>query len=187
MSGDGKGPTITYPPYNVDKLFELLNSRVNNQIDYNHVISWFFNMMSSQNIMWIDGLPYLQDPSRGKLLSIGRPVFTAGYYGLAQRHRYLRMDSVTMAGDQGLLVPRDATITAVWAKSRSAGMWSAEVRKNGIPITLISVPIVSSFGSDTTLNIDVDAGDHIQFYMNGINIDHPIVGVEIAWRSAPPP
>lgn len=185
MSGDGGGPTITFPPYDINKLFELLGARVNNQHDYNHVISWFFNQLSSQNIVWIDGLPYLQDPSRGKLLSISRPVFTAGYYGLAQRHRYLRMDSVTMAGAQGLLMPRDATICAAWAKSRSAGAWSLEIRKNGIPITLIAVSIVGSFGSDTTLNIDVDAGDHIQFYMNGINVDHPIVGVELAWRATP--
>ena len=183
MSGDGKGPTITFPPYDINKLFELLGARVNNQHDYNHVISWFINAISTQNIQWIDGVSYLQDPLRGKLLSITRPVFTAGYYGLNQRHRYLRMDSVTMAGDQGLLVPRNATITAVWAKTRSTGAWNAEVRKNGVPITLISVPIVSSFGSDTTLNVDVDAGDHIQFYMNGTGVDHPIIGVELAWRA----
>jgi hypothetical protein len=185
MSGDGKGPTITFPPYDYKKLFELLGERVNNQHDYNHVISWFIQGLSATNIVWFDGTPHLEDPTRGKLLSIGRPVFTAGYYGLNQKNRYLRMSEVTMAGDQGLYMPRPATITAMWGKSRSTGAWSAEVRKNGIPITLISVPIIGSFGSDITLNIDVDAGDHIQFYMNGMSVDHPIVGVELAWRATP--
>ena len=185
MSGDGKGPTITFPPYDANKLFELLSSRVNNQLDYNHVISWFIQGIQTLVVTYVDGMPYLPDPVRGKILSIGRPVFTAGYYGLNQRNRYLRMDSVTMAGEQGLLVPRPATITAMWGKSRSVGGWTAEVRKNGIPITLLSVPIISSFGSDVLLNVDVDAGDHIQFYMNGASVDHPIVGVELAWRATP--
>jgi len=93
------------------------------------------------------------------------------------------MDGVTMAGAQGFLMPRDATITAMWAKSRSTGSWNVEVRKNGIPITLVSIPVVGSFGSDSTIDVDVYAGDFLQFYLNGTAVDHPIAGVEIAWRA----
>jgi len=167
----------------LQELFEELNRRIDKPIDYNHILSSWIQSFGAQNIVFVDGMPYLPDPSRGKLLSIGRPVLSAAYYGLNQSSRYLRMDGVTMAGAQGFLMPRDATITAMWAKSRSTGSWNVEVRKNGIPITLVSIPVVGSFGSDSTIDVDVYAGDFLQFYLNGTAVDHPIAGVEIAWRA----
>lgn len=180
---------MSHGPTDLKLLFEEFNRRIDKPIEFNHLlcsaIQDLYNLIAAQQIQWHDGVPYILDVSRGKTLSTTRAIFTGGYYGLNQDSRYLRVDGVTTAVDQGLLITRDATITAMWAKSRSIGSWTHEVRRNGVPITLASVPVISSIGNDTTMSVDLDAGDILQFYMSGVGVDHPIVGVEIAWRYGP--
>lgn len=165
----------------LNELFEQLNARIDKPIEYNHLLcsAISFNLPP---IVFIDGIAYADDPSRGKRLSINRPILTAGHYGQNQNNRYLRMQDVPMAGDQGFLMPRNATIIGLWAKSRSTSPWNIEVRKNGAPITLVTVP-VSGFGSDLTLNFDLNAGDTVQIYLAGSSVDHPIAGLEFAYRA----
>lgn len=84
--------------------------------------------------------------------------------------------------EQGFLIPRPATITGLWAKSRSQQAWTIEVRKNGIPITLVSVPVVTSKGYDGSIDVDLQPGDWIQLFLNGNAVEHPIACCELAWR-----
>jgi len=167
-------------------MFERLQDSMHQPEDYNHLLARTLQRicqaLSTSEITWYQGTPYLKDPDREKFLSANRPTLQSAYYGLNQKDRYLRMSGVTTAGNQGFLVPKPATITGLWAKSRSIGNWIIEARKNGNPITLVSVNITGSFGSDMLVDIDVEAGDYLQFFLNGNAVDHPIAAMEIAWR-----
>jgi len=137
----------------------------------------------SQAIVYDGGVPYTLDPTRNKSLSLARIVHHAGAHGLAVANRYLQVagDVATM-GDQGILMQRAATITGMTAKSRTSGGWSFEVRKNGANITLVSLAVFGGLGSSPNLDIDLNAGDWLQFYVNGANIGFPVASVELAWR-----
>ena len=169
-----------------EDIFERLQKSYHEPEEYNHIIAKILhelcNTASTTEIVWSDGIPYLLDPDRGKLLSLPRPIITGAYYGKNQASRYLRISGVATAGEQGFYIPRDATITAMWAKSRSVGNWILEVRRNGIAINLAAITINIGAGSDTVLDLDVDAGDCLQLRLNGSGVDHPIASVEIAWR-----
>jgi hypothetical protein len=171
------------PTYDQKKFFEELVQRIDKPIEYSHLIARFLNNLAASQIIFVADIPYVNDPIRGKLLSCARTILTSAYYGLNQSSRYLRISGVTSAGPQGILMPRDGTITAMTAKSRSTGVWNFEVRRNGIPITLSGIPVVSSVGSDPLMDVDFNAGDFLQFYLNGSAVDHPIASVEVAWRA----
>lgn len=162
-------------------LFEELNKRVDKPIEYNHLITQVFAELTSGNISYDNGIPFLLDPTRQKELSLSRPVITSAFYGLNQSNRYLRLDGVTASGN-GFLMPRKATITALWAKSRSEGGWAIEIRRNDSPIALSNATITDGWGKIDNLSIDLDEGDYIQLYLNGDGVDHPIACFEFAWR-----
>lgn len=169
-----------------ESVFEELQKRENDPRVYNVYLAKLLDCLIQNQaatiIEWNGGVPYALDPSRSKQLSLNRPTLSSAYYGRAISNRYLRMDGVTTMSQQGFLCPRDATITGLWAKSRSSAPWSIEIRKNGLPITLVSTSIVGSFGSDMALDVDVDAGDWLQFFASGTNIEHPLAAMEFAWR-----
>lgn len=168
-------------------LFERLCKRIHDPREYSQLIAEVLDLLcqrsSEQEITWQDGIPYIEDPYRKKFISTFRPNLTTGWYGLNQKNRYLRMaGGVTTGGNAGYLVPRKAVITGLWAKSRSNSPWAIEVRRNNNPITLASVNIIGSFGKDLLLDVDVDEGDFLQFYLAGTGVDHPIASMEMAWR-----
>ena len=168
-------------------LFELLCDRIHDPREYSHIIAEAIDLLcnrsAEQEITWLDGIPYIKDPTRDKFISTFRPNLTTGWYGKNQKNRYLRMaGGVTTAGSAGYLVPRKAVITGLWAKSRNNTPWVIEVRRNDSPITLASVNIVGSFGKDLLLDVDLDEGDYLQFFLSGTGVDHPIASMEMAWR-----
>ena len=155
-----------------DDFFEQLQEAMKQPEDYNHLLARTLNelcgLLATTQItplIQVGGVAYYIDVLRGKKLSTHRVTMNGSYYGLGQASRYLKLGEVTSAGSQGFLVPRPATITALWAKSRSTGSWTIEARKNGSPITLVSVSITSSFGSSMALDVDVAAGDHLQLFL----------------------
>jgi len=167
--------------------FERLQDAQHQGEDYNHLIARTINnlcqfMAGFPSPIQSGGVAYYEDIFRSKVLSTHRVTLAAGYYGLNQSNRNLKIAGVPSAGSQGFLLARPSTITAMWAKSRSSGSWNLEVRKNGSPITIDSITVSSSFGSNMIMDKDLSAGDHIQLFMNGSAVDHPIAGIEIAWR-----
>lgn len=173
-------------PIPLQELYEQFNRLVDKPHEYNRLLSSvlqdLYNSISGQSIVWDSGVPYILDPLRQKFLSLTRAVITSGWYGNSIEDRYLRLDGVVTMGAQGFVLPRPATITGLWAKSRSNGSWNIEVRKNGIPITLASVSIAAGSGSNDTIDLNLDQGDWIQFYLDGTAVEHPIAAVELAWR-----
>jgi len=174
-------------PIPLQQLYEEFNRRIDKPHEFNRLLSSIIAELAAGSpfIVQQGGMFYMLDNYRGEYLSLARPIITAGFYGNNVTNRYLRQDEVTMAGGSGFTIPRDATITAAWGKSRNTGGWNAEIRKNGIPITLVSIPIVSGIGYDDTVNIPLDAGDYIEFYLSGTGVEHPLVACELAWRITP--
>lgn len=174
-------------PFEVNNLLEELLRLSDSPYAYNNLIARILNDLiaqsQAQDITYDGGVPYTMDPSRNKFLSLARPLFIAGAQGFGVTNRYLQLpgDVATM-GQQGVLLPRPATITAIAAKSRTTGGWLFEVRRNGANITVASQAVSVGVGSSPNLNIDLDAGDWLQFFVNGTNVGFPVASVELAWR-----
>jgi len=172
------------PPLSLETLFEDLMGNESHRERYNQLLARLLGTLATQigTVVWVGGVPYVFDPVRIKQISAQRQIYMAGYYGQNQSDRFLKVEGVTTISNHGLLMPRDAVITGLYGKSRSAGSWAIEIKKNDNPTTLVSIPIVGSFGSNMNLNIDLNAGDLAQIKMVGSGVDHPVVGLEIAWR-----
>ena len=172
-----------------DTFFNDLNDRIDKPIEFNHLLAQIIgdlvNTTVVGNVIFIDGIGYSLDPTRNKFLSLNRHFITAGAYGLTITDRYLKVAEVPTAGDQGLLMMRDGTITGIVAKSRSTASWDLEVRKNGVPLTVVSLSVSSGGTVNKSIDVDFDAGDLIQIFMDGSNVEHPIVQIEHAWRVVP--
>lgn len=167
---------------NLNKLFETLQNTDGSSVEhYNHVISKILGSLASQNIQWINGVSYLTDPLRGKLLSLSRLNQSFNYYGPNQESRYLKIGDVVSSAN-GLIMTRNATITALTAQSRSTNNWSLQIRKNDQTTPLHTLNVNAGTGIADTLDIDVNAGDFIQLFINGSSIDHPLAFIELAWR-----
>lgn len=174
-------------PYEVNNLLEELLRLQDSPYAYNNLIARLLNDLlaasQAQAIVYDGGVPYTLDPTRNKFLSLARPLYTSGAHGFGVTNRYLQMPGdVTTMGAAGVLIPRDATITAIAAKSRTTGGWLFEVRRNGVNMTVASQAVSAGQGSSPNLNIDLDAGDWLQFYVNGTNVGFPVATVELAWR-----
>lgn len=169
-------------------LFERLIDRLDKPHEYTREISRVLSQLlyasASQQIVLDNGVPFFYDSGRDKTLSLTRPVFRAAAHGAHVTNRYLSMDGVPAAGEQGIYMPRDATITALWAKSRSVAAWTLDVRRNGAALTIASIDIIGSASANHQLNIDVEAGDWLQLFLAGTGVEHPIAAVEVAWRKS---
>lgn len=134
-------------------------------------------------ITYVDGVPMVEDSSRSdKVLSLNRPMLAAGHFGNNAIDMYLKIaGAVPTMDESGHYLPRKATITGIWGKSKSTSSWIFEVRRNGVSSVLESVTITGGKGSEPNLDIDLDADDCLQFYLNG-TADFPQAWIEIAWR-----
>ena len=131
------------------------------------------------------GLLWVYDSSRGKWLSSSRFNASAGEKGRV-RDKYLRVYDSQVTNLSGWRVPRDGTITAIVAQTRQAYSWTLRVRKNGSDTNIASLVLNSEAGKhQTTLSVDVAAGDQIQLFAETAfgAIRDPLVWVEIAWRN----
>lgn len=169
-----------------DTLFEMLVDRIDKPHEYSRLIARLLgqvlNQAAQQNIVVFEGVPYTYDSVRAKFLSLTRPTIQVSSYGPTVSNRCLSLGDVPTGGQQGFYVPRNATVTALWAKSRSTAPWTFEVRKNGVNLTVASANIVVGQGAEPNVNVDVDEGDWLQFFVAGTNVGFPIATCELAWR-----
>lgn len=164
-------------------LFERFNRLIDKPHEFNQLlVKTIIDSANLFSIANVNGVPVFQDTVRGKALSLTRPVFTASAFGNGITDRYLKIGEVPTQALQGMVMPRNATITGLWAKSRSTANWTIEVRKNGVPLSLVSLAITAGQGADPNVDMDLLAGDVLQVFANGSNISHIIAGVEVAWR-----
>jgi hypothetical protein len=125
---------------------------------------------------------YVWDSSRGKLLSISRKSISSGRYSHYVSNEYLRFDDGIPGSSSGKVVKQNATITSLSGMTSVSSPWTIKIFKYGSLIPIFTQAVSTQSFIFNGLNIDVNAGDVLQLFANGINIRMPIVELELAWR-----
>jgi len=96
---------------------------------------------------------------------------------------YLRAPGNVGTNDAGYVQPWDATIVAISAATRGNETWTAEIRKNDAVAVIASLSLSAvNKAYSASLSVNVSAGDEIQFYCNGTNINRPEVTIWLKRR-----
>ncbi|RLB71280.1 MAG: hypothetical protein DRH04_02045 [Deltaproteobacteria bacterium] len=141
--------------------------------------------LSAGQLMVKNNLLYIYDDSRSKWLSVQRVNFLFGRGRSNQYSQYLRCVNGAPSSVTGYRVPRDATITAISVQTQNNANANFRIRKNGSHTNLGTLSLSGVSGAHATnLNIDIDAGDYIQIYMQVTsgNVDYPELFIELAYR-----
>lgn len=136
-------------------------------------------------VMGPNGIMMVYDKSnaRDKFLSVSREYMVfSGRNNSNNTNEYMRIGELPV-NNAGNRVIRNATIVGIAFQTKVAETWIIEVRKNGLaaPIYSKSVSAVDG-GQDHTVNVDIVGGDELQLFINGSQIDRPVVKLEIAYR-----
>ena len=133
-------------------------------------------------VTFVNDLVYVRDGTRSKWLSVSRNAVWAGRDGYAT-NIYLRTFDGIASSVTGYRVLRNATITSLVMQSDFPATWIFEVRINDSFTPIASLASGGAGGNqDTTISVDVSQGDQLQFFCNGVSINRPLVGIELAWR-----
>ena len=131
----------------------------------------------------VGGLLYAYDSTRSKWLSVDRNLITAGRNQAGASNIYLRVEDRIPSNQSSYRALRDGTITALFGNTNATETWTVEIRLNGSTSPSASLVITAATGDqDITIDVDFSAGDTIEFFCNGTNINRPFAGAEIAWR-----
>jgi len=136
--------------------------------------------------MMEDGIIAVYDKSnsRNKWLSTQREhIVVTGRNTATNKNEYLWSSRVNLM-QSGIRMKRDATLVAASAQLGASGTCNFRIRKNGVATNLATLAVTAATGNeDNTLNLDVNKGDYVQFYLEaGANIDTPILQTEWAYR-----
>lgn len=136
------------------------------------------------NLKQENGVLYYWDVTRGKWVSVFRETlsFTHDHRNIPV-DMWLRIQGGIPSNITGYSVTRDSIITTVSARAENPFSAVFRFRKNGDPTNIVSLTVVSTeSGYQNSLNINLDAGDYIQCFMEVTsgNVDYPIADVEIA-------
>ena len=134
-------------------------------------------------IVMSQGVPYIYDQTRGKLLSMARIYLRSGIKSRNAGNQTMRLEDGMSAYDVGDALPRNATITGITLNCEASSSWAFEIYKRGTPAPIASLSVVSGIENhSTSINVDVSEGDILTFKLNGSNIPFPRGLVELAWR-----
>jgi hypothetical protein len=128
----------------------------------------------------VDDILYAYDATRTAWLSVQREKFIAARHAVAT-NVFLRGPDGVPQSVTGYRMPRNGTIVALWAQTGSSATWTLEVYRSGSAIATLSISAASG-DEDTTINVDVTAGDELKLRCNGTAIDNPVGAFEVAWR-----
>ena len=129
-----------------------------------------------------DGILYIYDGTRTKWLSVDRTMVGWGS-NILTSYSYLRQFGGSPSNSNGWRMVRNGTITAITAQTGSNETWILEIRKNDSSTAIASLNMTGQKGNHSnTLNIDVNEGDFLQAYCNGLLVDYPQALIELAWR-----
>jgi hypothetical protein len=131
------------------------------------------------------GILYMYDSSRNKFLSIEKDNLAFGRSGTS-RNQYLGFfgNGAFSSSTSGLRITRNSTITSISSQLSASGTCSFQIRKNDGSVSIASQTITAAEGGhDTSLNIDVVAGDYLQCYISNTNtVSNPMVLIELKYR-----
>jgi hypothetical protein len=129
-----------------------------------------------------DGITYMFDTSRQKVLSITRAWLRAGVHSRNVSNQYLRVEDGQPMMSVGDVMPRPGTIVGINANTEVAATWTLEVYKRGASLPVYSLLISGQTQAEDTVNVDVNTGDVLQLKLNGNHVAFPRAALEIAWR-----
>jgi hypothetical protein len=120
---------------------------------------------------------YFYDDTRSKNLGVAIIQTDAGRNNDIVTNVYLRSSGDTPTNLNGFVLPWNATLIAISMSGRSnSQVWSAQVRSNGGTTPLDFLTIVNQYSKhDNSKNTDFMAGDRIQIFCSGVNIEYPNV------------
>ena len=132
-----------------------------------------------------DGMLFVYDGTRSKWLSTTRMFLTFGRGGRTA-NQYLNFYAGRIpSNNSGLRLSRDAVIVSLSGQFNTSGTGIFYIGKNDTPSSIGNLSVSSSLGNhNTTLNIDLSAGDFLQSYIqSSTKVWYPVLIVEIAWRA----
>lgn len=136
---------------------------------------------TTPRIVTLNGIQYMYDVTRGKLLSIPKLYLRAGTHRRTVTNEYLRLEDgqPSMTVGDGLIRP--STITSITANCETSVNWTIKIFSKGVLAPLLTFPLTSSYG-EQSLNIDVAEDGILLFKVEGTNVPFPRVLLELAWR-----
>ena len=133
-----------------------------------------------------DGLLYAYDGTRNKWLSVDRNLIGWGRNSQNTTNEYLRQYNGAQSNNNGWRMIRKGTITAITIQtnSNSSADYTVEIRKNDSATAILTLPVAKTESGKhvTTINVDFEAGEFLQCYLNASAVAYPQVLIEIAWR-----
>lgn len=124
------------------------------------------------------------DKTRTKTLSVHRMYLPfTGRDSANNTNEYARLASAFTSNQSSARLINDMTLIGMSIQTTGAETWTARVRKNGVATNLASLVAVTQSGvQSATVNIDFNAGDKIDVYIDGTSIDRPVITLEFAQR-----
>jgi hypothetical protein len=120
---------------------------------------------------------YFYDTTRSKTLGVAILQIGCGRNSANTTDQYLRTFNGVPMNQTGVALPWDVTlIGGVAMGARNDQTWTVRLRKNDSTTNLASLSVTNAYENHVTdADIDFDEGDRIQIYMDGTNINYPLV------------
>lgn len=127
---------------------------------------------------------YDKTNSRNKWLSVSRfQQFFTGRDASTNTNEYARVAGAFTSNQGGFRLLKNATLVGISCQNKGSQTWTARIRRNGSVTNLASLAVSSATGAqDNTFNVDFAAGDDIEVYIEGSNINRPVITLEFAYR-----
>jgi len=138
---------------------------------------------TTPRIITLNGVQYMYDVTRGKLLSITKVYLRAGTHRRTVTNEYLHLEDGQPAMSVGDGLIRNATIMGLTANCETSHNWTVKIFSKGNALPLVTLAITgASYKKDDGINVDAPAGSILLFKVEGNNIPFPRVLLELAWR-----
>jgi len=122
---------------------------------------------------------YYFDPVRSKHLGVAIIQTDGGRNKERVTNVYLRGEGDAPSNLNGFVLPWNATLIAISMSSNTNDKtWSAQVRRNGDPTPQDFLTSINKYSKYNDLkNIDFNAGDRIEIFCSGQDIQYPKVSL----------
>ena len=134
-------------------------------------------------MMFMDNTLYMFDLTRNKWLSAETITLSFTNNGTTT-NEYLRFENIRTRMS-GLKMPFNGTIMAITAQSSGGDANKGfEIRKNGNTTSLFAFNLISNVYTNTTTNINFNAGDFVNVFATNVgnDVNDPSITLFIKWR-----
>lgn len=134
-------------------------------------------------VAMINNVPAVYDKGRSKWIGYSRQyIYASGRDSANNTNEYARVGDFT-SNQGGVRLMQNMVLVGISIQTFGAETWTARVRKNGSVTNLASLASGGAAGAQATnTNVDFNAGDDIEVYIDGSNINRPIIALEFAPR-----